>query len=410
MPATRTTAGALAGALRLPRGHAPMRLEGLAPPLVLPQDGELAEALAACLHGWRLAPAAAEGPALAAVTRRAGGSTYASAQDAAPLPGLTVTEAVCALVAEASVAAAAAMPGAVGLHAGGVVFGDRLVALTGHRRAGKSTLVARLSAEPDLATFCDDVLPVTAGGEGVALGVPPRLRLPLPAGIAPGFRAHAARHLVLADARYGYLRAPTLVPHGTRARLGALVLLNRGAPGSGARLWRLSPAAALFTVVEQSLTGPEEAGAALARARALMAGVPALRLDYADLEDAVALLRRAFAGRGFLPDDLPEAPAEAPEPPRVRLVGADRRLRPAPGVSLRRQQGGAFLWRPGEVTLWRLNPVALAAWTLMAEGLSARAMAAALAEVFPDAPPPVILRDLRGMLGRFLAEGFAEPC
>ncbi|MFP5482167.1 MAG: hypothetical protein ACLGGW_02685, partial [Gammaproteobacteria bacterium] len=107
----------------------------------------------------------------------------------------------------------------IALHAGAVAISNRLIAITGPRRAGKSTLIARLCAEPDLQIFCDDVLPISPLGEGVALGVAPRLRLPLPAKASQHFKQFARQHLGPHDNRYGYLCTTNLAGNGTRLPL-----------------------------------------------------------------------------------------------------------------------------------------------------------------------------------------------
>lgn len=401
----------------LPHGFDTLEFDNISAPVILPQGTDLPGALRSCLNGWRFAqnsrPGTAPHRAVCILQHDPDdGFSYHAPDLRDPMEGLTLTGAVCAAIADLSVAYCAELSGGIGLHCGAVAFGDRLVVITGHRRAGKSTLIARLSAETDLPVFCDDVLPVNDRGEGIALGIAPRLRLPLPDGISPAFRAHAARHAVLADSRYAYLRTPNLAPHGLRARLGALVLLRRGPPGTPARLHRMDRAAALATLIEQSLTDQPSVEAALARADALTAQAAALTLVYSDLEEAVALMRHAFGGADFLPAGLPLAdplPADLPAgQPTAPPVPARLKLAPARDVACREEADGAFLWRPGDIVLWRLNPVAHAAWALLDGDTSAGQMADILAEVFPDTPRRVILSDLRAVLGQFLAEGFAE--
>jgi hypothetical protein len=406
-----------ASAGRLPHGFTTLEFDDVSAPVILPQGTDLPAALRVCINGWRFGQTARTGsaPDRAACVLQLdpqGGFSYHAPDLPDPMQGLTLTGAVCAAIADLSVAYCAEMVGGIGLHCGAVAFGDRLVVITGQRRAGKSTLIARLSMETDLPVFCDDVLPVNDRGEGIALGIAPRLRLPLPDHISPAFLAHAARHSVLADSRYAYLRTPNLAPHGLRARLGAIILLRRGPAGTPARLHRMDRAEALATLIAQSLTDQPSVETALARADALTRQAAALTLVYSDLEQAVALLRQAFGGADFMPASLPIAdplPPDGPETlPKVPPVPAHLRLAPARDVACREEPDGAFLWRPGDVVLWRLNPVAHAAWALLDGKTSAGQMADSLAEVFPGTPRRVILSDLCAVLGQFLAEGFAE--
>ncbi len=70
------------------------------------------------------------------------------------------------------------------LHAAGVEMGEALLVLPSGRRAGKSTLTAEL-ARRGHRVFSDDILALQLDANGVAIGlatgISPRLRLPLPA-------------------------------------------------------------------------------------------------------------------------------------------------------------------------------------------------------------------------------------
>ena len=78
----------------------------------------------------------------------------------------------CGAVADLCQSYCDSRPGIFGLHCGAVRTGTHLVAFTGPYRAGKTTLVTRLGADPDVTLFCDDVLPVLPdagwkpGGDG----------------------------------------------------------------------------------------------------------------------------------------------------------------------------------------------------------------------------------------------------
>ncbi|MDX5349089.1 MAG: hypothetical protein LPJ95_00055, partial [Paracoccaceae bacterium] len=139
-------------------------------------------ALGQVLNGW-----SPHGNALAAAKDRQssvqGGPTgyrAASCYLEAPLEGLGVAGAACAVVADLAQDYFETRPGLVALHCAAFRYGDRLIALTGPSRAGKSTLAARLTMETDMQVFCDDVLPLLDDNQAIGLGIAPRLRLPLP--------------------------------------------------------------------------------------------------------------------------------------------------------------------------------------------------------------------------------------
>ncbi|MBL4918343.1 PqqD family protein [Szabonella alba] len=403
-------------------------LRGAYRPVILPAEGGLSETLLRCLRGWRVrrsgwdpqtaanrAPirAAQGGPVLSLAEPRPGGRYRVhSAYTDAPLDDLPEASAACAVIADLAQAASAGMAGkgGIGLHCGAFEIGGRLIALTGAHRAGKSTLISRLTAETGITVFCDDVLALGADGTGRALGIAPRLRLPLPATVTPEFRAHVKAHLGPADDRYGYLLAPGLARKGRAAPLGAIVMLDRR-PGA-AGFHAMEPEDALRLLVEQSITDFAHAAGAYATAERILDGVPVLRLVYEDLEDAVRLLRRAFGGPCLMPKDLeigpPLPPVAAEDGPQDRAdpVDPDAVWRRAPGMAVRVLGNSAFLWWPGDGMLWQLNPTARAIWAMLELPGSARDFAEALSTLFPDIGQDRLEADCTLLMAELAAEGF----
>lgn len=168
------------------------------------------------------------------------------------LHGLPMASTLCALLADVLEAYIEESNNPITFHGGAFAINGRLIAVTGPRRAGKSTLIARLCAERDLQIFCDDVLPISPQGEGVALGLAPRLRLPLPAQANKHFKQFVDQHLGPHDNRYGYLCTSNLAPHGSRLPLGAIVMLDRQA-NTAARLHTMNEDDALFYALEQNM-------------------------------------------------------------------------------------------------------------------------------------------------------------
>jgi hypothetical protein len=382
---------------------------GLARPVLLPDDGRLAGELSRILRGWtpRISrDAATPADALARLEARDGGYCLHSALLDAPLPGLSAASALCALVADLAQDFYEQRPGSLALHCGAFRIAGRLVALAGTAHAGKSTLITRLGAEPDLEIFGDDVLPLLSDGRAFALGIAPRLRLPLPEASSAALRAHVARWAGPRDGRYAYVVTPNLASHGTRAPLAALVVLQRR-PDGPARLHHVAQAEALHHLLARNMAGTP--GAAFEDARALAARLVCVKLVYSGLEEAVALLRRAFGG---VTEDLPPSlgPEIPPLMPRFPPAPPHRPYRRAAGVVLRRHGGAGFLWRAGEAGFWQVNAVAHAVWAMLEHPASAAELAAALAEVFSAVPPGTLQGDVAALLGGLAAHGLAEPC
>jgi hypothetical protein len=373
--------------------------------VLLPDDPDLRHGLEDVLTGWPVdfrplaRPEDARGEVISALHPATDGATFALASryTDAPLYGLGLAGALCGLMADVLTAHAEANPGTFTLHCGAVRFGDGLAVLCGPRRAGKSTLVARLAGEPDLAVFCDDVLPLDPDGHGLALGLAPRLRLPLPPGASARFRDHVEAHLGPADDRYGYLCTPTVARHGTRAPISALVVLHRQESGA-ARLHHLDPGEAMQHLLARNFGDLRTPAHAFALAEATARGARCLTLAYADLEDAVSLLRRALLGEGAeIAPPLPPAPATSaaatPADPDTVWTRADDAV-------IRRVGASAFLWRPADTTLWQMNPVAEMVWTALDIPGSSREVADTLADLFPGENPDRLLADTAALLAQ----------
>ncbi|THD84750.1 PqqD family peptide modification chaperone [Aliigemmobacter aestuarii] len=392
-----------------------VRFAGLSAPVIFRNARPVQEGLARVTRGWQPTPvpATAQGrvSALSEVSGAGGHYSVASPFLDEPLADLPVASATCALIADLAQGYSADRPDHLSLHCGAVRIDGRLVAFTGPARAGKSTLIARLAFEPGMAVFCDDVLPVDPQGHGVALGCAPRLRLPLPDGVSDAFRAGVKGALALRDDRYGYVVTESLAAHGQTAPLGAVVLLSRE-PGAPARLSRLDRARAMQTMLLQNMADMADIGTEVARIDALTRDLTCLRLVYSDLEEAVALIRRAFSGEVWPAPDCavadddpaPDAPPPAAAPP----ADLDRLWQRVPGPVLRRMGDEGFLWHP-DFRGYRLNPTAIALWSVLEEPVRGTEIVGALAEAFPDTDPARIAADVARQLGAWVADELILP-
>jgi hypothetical protein len=396
-------------------------LDGIDAPILVPKDPNLIADLRHCIQGWplRLVPfdpdtAPTNSPITVIEPRGPGRFRAFSRYLDKGLDDLPAATAVCAALADLSQAYCETGDGlAFGLHCGAVSINRHGVILAGERRAGKSTLVARLSPEAAVQVLCDDVLPVDNAGMGIGLGLAPRLRLPLPDTATPCFRAHVARWLGPADDRYGYLVPPTLAAHGQRIRLDAFIHLDRR-PDAAAALHILPADELLQSLINRSITGPDGTEAVFEAAKGLASRLTGLRLVYWDLEEAVALLRSAFPSDDSKLDDavhiLPPLPSDRlssglPLPARA-MVSASIRFRRMPGTATRRVGEAAFLWRPEDAMLWHLNPTAQAIWQLLAKPATARSLSRDLGHVFQDVPAQLLLDDTRKLLAQLECAGF----
>lgn len=326
-----------------------------------------------------------------------------------PMLGLSTASTVCSLLADILETHIANLENPIALHAGAFVMGGKLIAVSGPRRAGKSTLISRLCAEPDVQIYCDDVLPINRNGHGIALGLAPRLRLPLPKLASPVFRQHVQQHLGPHDERYGYLRSANVAAHGTTHPLAALLILDRREQATNAHFCELNEDDALFYALQQNMGNFANPHEALLRTHALLGNVRCLRLVYHDLEDAVELLRQAFDQSAELHPNLPVQPARVWQPetaPAVQPVPAEKVFARTPGAALRRIGNSTFLWHASENAVWRLNTVAEAVWALLETPGSAEELADVLEEVFDQVHKAQLQKDIAGLMGVMQEEHF----
>ncbi len=323
---------------------------------------------------------------------------------------------VCAfssIVADVVYAWLEANPAALCLHCAAAEFGGRLVVFPNTNKAGKSLLAARLMAE-NHACYGDDLMALTPEGEGMCFGVPPRLRLPIPATektVADFAGAHGGK----ADSRSLYLapNAPCLAPFGQARPIGAFVMLARKEEGP-AELVPADASDSLQNIVYQNLMRRGGALEVLDRSERLTEEKPCWYLRYARLDDAVALLRGAFAetGEGF---SRPEWKTETanqrstelitpargmPRTEKTRRASAKNFIR-RPDALLRQGQGSFFLLHETGDEIFSLNDLGRAVWELLAEPLSETEAAALIASVFPEIPRARIERDVVNLFAAF---------
>lgn len=392
-----------------------LKFSGMSKGICLPEDSPLLRAISQVMPSWTYAlTKGTTDDIVARVSRNPGMvSTYdiSSTYVDEPITGLSAASAVCAVLADILEAHVEESESQLTLHCGAVAFGKKLVVLTGPRKAGKSTLISRLCAEPDVQIFCDDVLPINQQGEGIALGIAPRLRLPLPAQASPQFKKFVGNHLGPRDDRYGYLCSGNIAAHGTRLPVGAVVVLDRQ-HNSPAHLRWMTEDDALFFALEQNMGQFESPQSALNQAHDLIGNTCCVRLIYSDLDDAVDLLRQAFDCEATINPSVLIEPAQAWAP---RALETEKQTSPgqvfkrAPTAAVRRIGHSAFLWQAGDHTIWRLNIVGQAVWALLETPGSAKEISTVLGEVFVQVLPQKLEADVCSMLTLMHELGFVTP-
>jgi hypothetical protein len=332
-----------------------------------------------------------------------------------PVQQYDPVNAICDVLSAMSFALPAEDARLICLHAAAVEMAGRLVVFPNLRRAGKSTLSAAL-AMAGHQVFSDDVLPLlfieNSHAVGLAMGIAPRLRLPLPDGAPRDFRDWVAAASGPQNRQYLYLTLPNLPPHGETCPVGAFVILDRQDDGTEARLERVPPDVAMDALLHQNFTRDRHSGDILQAMAATLAQRPVFRLTYSGLADAVTCLGAAFR------DWKDEVPVAAGAERQFQLARFDEpKAGGLPDGSPIRQKAGTIAETIGEtlyladthgLAIHRMDALATVIWTLLEDPVTPREILDVLAEAFPTEDPDRIAGDVQGLLDMLRDAGLIE--
>ncbi len=210
-------------------------------------------------------------------------------------------DAACDFVVDLVNGYAADNPGTLCIHCAAVEFSKGLVIFPAAYQAGKSTLAVAL-ARAGARVYADDVLPVTADAdEGMALGILPRLRRPVPDDAGNTFLAFTKQRASAGNGKFLYvnLNRDELASFGTMATIIGVVILER-AEGPAA----LAPAsdgqavkAAAYRNFARDVAAPD----VLERLQAIVKKAECYTLNYETTGQAVGVLSEKFGLDGARP-------------------------------------------------------------------------------------------------------------
>ncbi len=404
------------------QGDVDILYQGLARPATLERAEVLLATLSAIVSAWPVALSA----------RRPGADPFATLRPLSDTSWqidkhmgdgtatLDPVNAVCDFVAEISWERLRSRPDLLSLHAAAVDFSGRLVLFPAARRSGKSTLAAAL-ARRGHRLFSDDFVPVEIDPvertiRGLANGIAPRLRLPLPEDSSEAFRAWVAADPGPENRQYKYVSGAPLAGANEALPLGAVVVLDRQEGAVAPRLEPIDAQDVLARLILQNFARSLHAGRILKSIEAMVAGLPSYRLSYSSFEAAADFLQAAPELAALPParfsGDLPETlHAVLPEDLAVPEFGFD------PGVAYVQCSGltetGAgddrFLADVQGTAIHRLNPGSTLIWRLLEEPLRLDDVVAVMAEIHPTVDPARIHADAERTMRGFLAARLIVP-
>jgi len=320
---------------------------------------------------------------------------------------------ICDLVAEMAWERLRSDPTLLSLHAAAIDFQGRCVVIPNARRAGKSMLAVAL-AKLGHDLLSDDYVPVRVDPDsgvisGVANGVAPRLRLPVPQEFSTNFQDWVAADRGPANNQYKYMCDCPVLPGGTSRPLGAIVILDRQETPCHPALEAVPQAEALSSLISQNFARTVHAATILQTLDLLTSHLPAYRLRYHSGEEAASYLSVHPAlqalpmacQRGATPCANQVDVSQTEQP----MFNPAHKFMQAPHVTEVDAGTDHFLADQAGTAIHRLNPSSVVIWRLLSEPVDQAELVALMAAVYPETDPDQIFADTESMLRTFLNAG-----
>lgn len=205
-------------------------------------------------------------------------------------------DAVCDLVVDLIHAYVAENQGLLCLHCAAVEFNQGVVVFPNTYRAGKTTLSLKLVAS-GARLITDDVLPISNQGDlGLALGILPRLRLPLPQGLTPAFVEFITNRAGPQNSRYCYvnLGLNEQAALGAAAPVKGITILQRQ-KNAEPRLLKVKKSTVVKDMILRNFARQNPGLEIVDRLYSMVENARCYRLEYEDLDLAANLLQDAFS-------------------------------------------------------------------------------------------------------------------
>lgn len=286
------------------------------------------------------------------------------------------------------------------LHAAGIAMGQALVVFPSRRRAGKSTLTGELSRRGH-RVFTDDILAVRLSNdgiaEGLATGVSPRLRLPLPPEASHRFCDWVESDRGPANRQYKYLTEAPVADYGDSAPIGAIVTLDRVEEDVAPVFSDMDAKDVLPILIHQNFGRFPNAGRILSAFGAIARDLPCLKLTYGSFERAADFLEAAVK------DGLLSAGAVADTDTAIlpdfethySPFNAEQRYRQRTGFQCIETGDEAFISDASGTGIFRMGQGMMPIWLLLEQPVTLDQIVEVMGDVFPDVTPDTLLKDTR---------------
>ena len=279
-----------------------LSFSGMQGTVALHDCDELLDPVLRVTRGWP-SETVTDGPSeTVAISISAISDGYSRVSTWTPVPSTDddIADALCDLISDLIDAYLAERPDMLALHAAAVDIGGKLVLFPNQHKAGKSLLSVQLAALGG-RVFSDDVLPIDPeSSNGIALGIAPRLRLPLPENAGAFLREHLSQCGTITNERYAYVDTPTSTRPmlGTQAPIETIINLNRAEGATEPELTPMPTSSAVKMMIERNLGFRGNANGVLDQLCDIVEKCDCYELRYHDPFDAAKHLMAVFGGRG----------------------------------------------------------------------------------------------------------------
>ena len=173
------------------------------------------------------------------------------------------------------------------LHCAAVEIAGGLVVFPNVQKVGKSTLTTRL-AMAGKRVFCDDVLAYCPERNlGLALGILPRVRLPLPDVLPSSYKEYIDQRIAVGSRHYAYVQPDkkTFAEYGETLPIHAVVKLERDEACGKPELTPLSRPSAISAILHQNFVVETSANEIFDQVLKMLGPCKLLTMRYSNLDD-----------------------------------------------------------------------------------------------------------------------------
>jgi len=251
---------------------------------------EMAGSIRSILRGWSFKTATAKAPPAITISKTPNGYSRESRWLEKPIVYPNIVNAACDFLVDAFKCYVADNPSLLCLHTAAVDFGDGLYLFPSTYNAGKSTLAVHL-ASLGMKVYVDDVLYITEENLGMAPGVLPRLRLPLPDDGGETFGRFVSERQGPKSTRFLYLQMKhgELASYGETSPIKGIIELHRE-PGAEMEMQEASTGDILKRTILQNFSQKVPALETLDRLHCICDGARRYVLRYSDGASAARFL------------------------------------------------------------------------------------------------------------------------